>query len=426
MIKLNCSVLFFFHFLIVNFSFSHLEIFQLSDGEFINGTQNLKTNYGFTLKFKEKTFIDQIGIDFFDVGEDGKAKIQLKIYDENKLIFDKNVDIKDVYSQIAYIDVNSLFFINKNYVFNLILVNNSETNHDNLLRVFKPNQIPLDIKENPFITNEINSSIDSIYPFNKSIVCPFIHIGTTNQKGIDFSILVDKQEFEEKNKSINRSTIFSVENSDLFINKIGLNYFETGLNNESNLILKLIDLTNNTFVLIDTIIYNHHKKPLNFIKSTRLIKNHIYSISLILNNENNLDDLMVLFKPKAIPYIDNLNKIKIIEFQKNNTIDSLGLPFTFEFDEDKFKLGSEIKNLTKNKIIINNQVFYYDESKNIKTIKLYDFTGRELNNVSLSDENFEKSIIIENNIEINLLQIIFEDFSSSNYILSKQGNQTSN
>jgi hypothetical protein len=135
---------------------------------------------------------------------------------------------------------------------------------------------------------------------------------------------------------------------------------------------------------------------------------------------------MVLYKPKVIPYVDNLNKIKIIEFQNNNIIDSLGLPFTFEFEEDKLTLGSEIKNLTKNKIIINNQLFYYDESKNIKTIKLYDFTGRELNNLSFSNENFEKSIIIENYIEFNLLQIIFEDFSSSSYILSNQGNQTPN
>lgn len=426
MIKLNFAILFYLNFLIVNFSFSHLEIFKLSDGEFINGTQNLKTNYGFTLKFKEKTFIDQIGIDFFDVGEDGIAKIQLKIYDENKLIFDKYVIIKDVYSQIAYIDVNSLFFENKNYVFNMILVNNGEMNQDNLLRVFKPNQIPLDIKENPFITNEINSSLDSIYPFNKSIVCPFIHIGTTNQKGIDFSVLVEKVESEEKNKLINRSTIFTVENNDLIINKIGLNYFETGLNNVSNLILKLEDLTDNTSFLIDTIIFNHHKKPLNFIKNIRLIKNHIYSISLILNNENNLDDLMILFKPNSLPYIDNLNKIKIIEFRNNNSIDSLGVPFTLEYEENNFTLGSEIKKLIKNEIIINNQVFYYAESKKIKMIKLYDFTGRELNNLSFSNENFEKSIIIENNIEFNLLQIIFEDFSSSSYILSNQGNQTPN
>lgn len=426
MINLNFIILFLFNILIANISFSHLEIFKISDGEFINGSQNSTKNYGFTLEFKEKTFIDQIGIDFFDVGDDGKAKIQLKIYDENKLIFDKYVDINDVYSQIAYIDVNKLFFNNKDYVFNMILVNNSEMNHDNLLRVFKPNHIPLNITDNPFITKEINSSLDSIYPFNKSTTCPFIHIGTTNQKGIDFSILVEKKEFEEKNQSINRSTIFTIENSDLLINKIGLNYFETGLNNESNLVLKLNDLTDNTFFLIDTIIYNHHKKPINFIKNIRLIKNHIYSISLILNNKNNLDDLMVLYKPNEIPYLDNLDKIKILEFLNNNKIDSLGAPFTFEFEQDNFILNSEIKKITKNKIIINNQLFYYDESKNIKMIKLFDFSGREVKNLSFSNENFEKSIIIENNTEINLLQIIFEDFSSSNYILSKQGNQTSN
>ncbi len=422
MIKLNFVIFFCFYFLIVNFSFSHLEIFKLNDGVFLNETQKLTTNYGFKLRFKDKTFIDQIGIDFFDVGEDGKAKIQLKIYDDNKLIFDKNVYINDVYSQIAYIDVNSLFFDHKDYVFNIILID-SDINRDNLLRVFKPNQLPLDIKENPFITSEIYSSLDSIYPFNISSICPFIHVGTTNQKGIDFSVLVEKQEFEEKNNLVNRTTIFTIENSDLLINKIGLNYFETGLNNESNIVLKLDDLTDLTSILIDTVIYNHHKKPLNFLKKIRLIKNHIYSISIILNNENNLDDLMVLYKPNSIPYTDNLNKIKIIEFRKNNELDSLGTPFTFEFEGDNNTLSSENKNLLKNKIIVNNQLFYFDVNKKIEMIKLYDFTGRELYREILNNDNFEKNINIKNNIDFNFLQIIFEDYTFSNYILANQGNQ---
>ena len=144
-----------------------------------------------------------------------------------------------------------MFYENKSYVFNLILIGNDESNKDNFIRNFKPNLIPLDIKENPFITTEINTSLDSIHPFKKSLFCPFVHIGTTNQKGIDFSVIDNKKEFEETNKYVSRATIFMVE-KDITINKIGINYFETGNDNISNIFLKLEDLTETFSIIIDS------------------------------------------------------------------------------------------------------------------------------------------------------------------------------
>lgn len=409
--------------LYVNFSFSHFEIFRINDGTFDQGNQKLNSNYSFTLNFKERTFIDQIGLDFFDVGNDGKAKIQIKIYQENQLLFNHSNYINDIYGQIAYVDINSLFYENKSYVFNLILIGNDESNKDNFIRNFKPNLIPLDIKENPFITTEINTSLDSIHPFKKSLFCPFVHIGTTNQKGIDFSVIDNKKEFEETNKYVSRSTIFMVE-KDITINKIGINYFETGNDNMSNITLKLEDLTETFSIIIDTIIHNHHKKPLSYLKNISLKKNHTYSVSIILKNENNLDDLLVLFKPNEIPYNDNLQKIKIINFYNYNNKDTLGVPFTFEYEDNNYYLNVFNKNINQKEFKINNQLILYDGGKKIKKISLFDLTGKELTNIDVSDINFDNNKVFINTMkmEFNLLQFIFEDLSSSYFILQNQGN----
>jgi hypothetical protein len=355
------SIIFIF---LSQFTYSHIEIFNLTKGT-LSPNQPFIENYSFELLFQRNLFVDQIGIDFFNVGEDNVANLKLEIYNKDKIIFSKITLISDVYNQIAYIDLNLLLKKNEIYFFHLINLDTNDLGFtDNKIGLFSPNSLPYQEQSFAFVTKGIGSSSTTKYPYDASKNCPFIHIGTTSQTCSDFSKTSNSLEYNKFTSALFKSTSFKLANgySSMNIDSIGLAYFDVGKDNISSISLKLIDsITGESLWMLDTTLIDIHKVPIKFPVEVKL-KSGVYLISLEMLDSNNIDDNIVLYKPINLPYIDNLNifTINSISSTFGNSqywSDTIAIPFLFSTYLDELQTSvTKINSLNlvycENKIII--------------------------------------------------------------------------
>jgi hypothetical protein len=377
------NITFILFFLIYFSSYGHIEIFKLTEGS-IQPNQLFERHYSVEIELHQKLYIDEIGIDYFNVGDDDIANLRIEIYNNNQLIFSKKTKINSVYNQVAYIKTNFLLLQHKTYVIQIIDEDLEKFNtSDNILGLFIPKKLPSIEINNIFTTKAIGSSIMVKYPFSNSINCPFLHLGTTTQTGILFSEVSDKNEYNKFSESIIKATLFNVFNTNIpiYIDSIGLNYIDSGFDNKSTLSFELID-TNTKAILwnLDTTIYNIHKSSIYFPVNVTL-QNNTYLISIAMNDISNYDDNIILYKPNKLPYTDNLEKLTITSLLSKNEIneiytsDTLGTPFILSYRDELLKLNPQreykqyITSLDNSIIVRNNS---YNE------IYLYDITGKTM------------------------------------------------
>ena len=358
-------------------AYSHSEIFNITDGEFVPD-QDFNKNYSFNLFFKQDVFVDEIGIDFLDLGQDGFANLEIKIYCKDSLIFSKKERFSENFNQIAYFGINKIFQTNKEYIF-LILNLDLYSKNDNIITLFKPNNLPYDEKTNIFRTNKIGSSFDSIPQFNIDNLCPFVHIGTTTQTGIYFSNLDNYIDFEETPFGLSRSTKFKMVNENIIMKGIGFSFYDSGIDNVSHLTFEIINPDDNsTVITLDTVLIDHHKSAFFIKTNLDLIFNKQYLLKVNFFDDSNKDDLVITYKPSTIPYVEKINYTEITNFYKDDQIDTVGLPFTISFDEKKLNLYSPQKFSINIKI---NQFNLFIETTNnsddISNIELYSLLGQK-------------------------------------------------
>jgi hypothetical protein len=397
------SITFIVFFFIYFSSYGHIEIFKLNDGS-IKPNQLVERHYSVEIELHEKLYIDEIGIDYFNVGEDDIANIRIEIYNNNQLVFSKKTIINSVYNQVAYIKTNFLLIQHKSYVIQIIDEDLEKFNiTDNILGLFTPKKLPSNEINNIFTTKSIGSSIKVHYPFSNSISCPFLHLGTTTQTGILFSEIENKNEYDKYSGSINKATLFKVFNTNnpIYLDSIGLNYIDSGFDNKSTLRFKLIDtITKAILWNLDTTIYNIHKSSIYFPVNVTL-QNNIYLISIAMNNISNYDDNIILYKPTKLPYTDNLEKLTITSLLSKNEIneiytpDTIGIPFIMSYRDELLKLNSK-KEYNQHITSIDNRIII--RNNRYKEIYIYDLTGKSM----FQQKNIEHLEEIE--IETSTLQ----------------------
>jgi hypothetical protein len=406
-------------------SFGHIEIFNLSEGS-IKPNQSFEKHYSVEIDLHKNLFIDEFGIDFFNVGEDDLAHLRIEIYKNHKLVLSTSTTINSVYNQIAYIKLNYLLLDNQSYVFQVIDEDLEKFNNsDNTLGLFTPKKLPSIEINNIFNTTKIGSSKTTNYPFNIALDCPFIHLGTTTQVGISLSAIENKDEFNKLTNSFDKGTSFKLYNSNqpLQLDSIGLNYIDSGDDNTSTLKFQLVDSTSNETVWkLDTIIYNKRKVSISFPVNITL-ENKSYILSLAMNELNNNDDNIILYKPKILPYIDNLKKITVTSLLTKTDLnlfeieDTIGVPFTMYYKEGLVKTNNILETNfyitnTTNKLIIQNNQFV--------EMEIYDLNGKNIfkhKNSDNSDKIEIETTSFQNGLYI--LRILNENGNLSDYMLHK-------
>ena len=404
-------VLYIYFFLLSNFIFCHSEIFDITKGEFITN-QDFNKNYSFNLFFKQDVFVDEIGVDFIDFGDDNFANLEIKVYNNDSLIYSKKEKFLEKNGQIVYFGLNKLFQSNKEYVF-LILNLDIYSHNDNKITLFKPSFLPYNEKSNIFRTNKLGASIDSIPNFETSNLCPFVHIGATTQAGVYFSNMDKVLDVEEIPYGFSRSTKFKIINPNININGIGFSYYDSGIDNKSLIKMRVYDVGENRFLFsVDTMLNNHHRSPF-FIKTNfDFLPNRDYLIEVDFLDDTNKDDLIVLYKPYLLPYEEISKNIGIVGFCKNKIEDSLGLPFALKCDDKPLLLSkSELSFLTV--------VFNSNKQLSLQLPCLQeDFIKFELFSLSGKKLATYSEAIVNNKIEINnvidLESIVILKFTTNN------------
>lgn len=374
--------------------FSHTEIFDITKGEFITN-QDFNKNYSFNLFFKQDVFVDEIGVDFIDIGDDNLANLEIKIFSNDSLILSKKSFFFKSDGQILYFGLNKLFQSNKEYVF-LIINLDIYSNNDNKITLFKPDFLPYNEKSNIFRTNKLGASFDSIPNFNSSNLCPFVHVGATTQAGVYFSNMDKVLDFEEIPYGFSRSTKFKINNPNIDINGIGFSYYDSGIDNKSLIEMRVYDVDENRFLFsVDTMLNNHHRSPF-FIKTNfDFLPNRDYLIEVDFFDDTNKDDLIVLYKPYLLPYEEISKNIEIVGFYKNKIEDSLGLPFALKCDDKPLLISkSDLSFLTV--------VFNSDKQLSFQLPCLQEqFIKFELLNLNGKKLATYSDAIVNNKIEIN-------------------------
>ena len=125
------------------FSSAHLELFSMSDANYFSNDR-WTGSYGFdvTITKSKKLFIKEIGIDFFSVGDDNKAELELVIFDKESSseIYKKLKFFLGIDNQPAFFEVDLFLEEGKNYSF---VIRNTQLpeNKDNLITLFKVNEL---------------------------------------------------------------------------------------------------------------------------------------------------------------------------------------------------------------------------------------------------------------------------------------------
>ena len=299
-------------------------------------------SYGFdvTITKSKKLFIKEIGIDFFSVGDDNKAELELVIFDKESSseIYKKSKFFLGIDNQAAFFEVDLFLEEGKNYSF---VIRNTQLpeNKDNLITLFKVNEL-----NNP--SNALFFTSDNIYHSNsnkllfvssdKSDCFPFIHVGASKQSGIS---LIENQEDFVFQKRIPGKVCLSLKAIDnpIFIDSVGLrNVFAFS---QSKLFMSIKnDSSNSSLFVIDTIFKEDYSDDLFFKFKFKLSNNYSHTFCYGFSS-NKADSMPAYFKPPSIPFTDNLKKViasnlySVNQNGNSNYSDSISFPLLLNFTE---------------------------------------------------------------------------------------------
>jgi hypothetical protein len=328
-------------FLVPFFSSAHLELFRMSDANyFSNDTWTGSYGFDVTITRSKKLFIKEIGIDFFSVGDDNKAELELIIFDKESSseIYKQSKFFSAIDNQAAFFGVDLFFEEGKNYSFVIRNTQRSE-NKDNLITLFKINELNN-------ASNALFFTSDNIYHSNsnkllfatsdKSDYFPFIHVGASKQSGIS---LIENQEdfvFQKRIPGKVCLSLKAIDNS-IFIDSVGLrNVFAYS---QSKLFMAIKnDSSNSSLFIIDTIFKEDFSDDLFFKLKFKLSNNYSHTFCYGFSS-NKADSMPSYFKPLSIPFTDNLKKVvasNLFSINQNSQInysDSISFPLLLNFTE---------------------------------------------------------------------------------------------
>ena len=376
-----------FYFFTSCYAFSHAELFQLSNSEFI-GNKYITSNFGFELNVNYSAFlnIEEIGIDYFNVGDDNKATLDLYVYDKsskNQIIY-RRTYIENVDYQNAYIPLNYFFKSNKSYVFLIVSDTSLVENKDNSVAFFKPRSLGSLYNESYFSVKSILESNSTSFPLLNSIESPFIHIGVTNNAMpdiINFMATNISQIYYSPYKVKSFSTQFRFLENNKSITHFGMFDVSLGPNNIAEFQIQLLD--SNGFILKTEkkSFKNINAQRCEFDFSYELKKNNIYTINVTNVIESDTDNLFLLYKPIYSPFIDSTNTINVLSSSINGIRDTLFLSSYFYsfIDTNLLSSFSESSNLelytVHNDIENKKCIITFDESFPIFHTSCYDAFG---------------------------------------------------
>lgn len=388
----------FFSFITGFLVFGHTELFQLSNSEF-SGNKLINSNFGFELKINYSAFlnIEEIGVDFFSVGEDNKAFLDLYVFEKasKKQLFFKRNYFEDIDYQNAYLSLNYFFESNKSYVFLIVNDTNVFENKDNTIAYFSPRILGSELGNRFFSASSILMSSNSSFPLSNSFESPFVHIGVTNTampEIINFMSTNIKQIYYSNKNSKSFTTQFKFL-QDRFVTHLGLFDVDLGDNNSANLQFQLLDSHGETLKSFNSVPKNIKEQRFEVNFDYYFKKNQTYSLKI--TNVDNLDNdnRFLLFKPSLLPYIDSMSSIQVVSSKIDEVIDSLFLgTYFFNFVDTNY-LSSKINEFKSSNYLIQrdminkNLTITFSDNYHIHSLNCFDLTGQRINNLSLSADN---------------------------------------
>lgn len=393
-----------FIFLLLLFStfnaFSHVEPIASTDGKMILN-QNFKGNFAMEFIFlqSQNVFFQDIGIEFFNVGDDDTSSIYFALYDKttNTLVKYSDTTITSIYNQTVFVD----FFVslegNKPY----LLVFGSKNNlNDDQINYFQPTHLP-------YSNTIIPLSIQQIYHDNASLPqtitkeAPFLSFGIANQTGIDFIENQIIKKIKSDPKATEYHTFFKTKTTKLKLTSIGLTYLDVGPNLKAKFRLSIKNaITNHVLFSLDTTVVNIRGKKIDFPSSVELDTATSYAIGCENLDMSDTDNIILVYKPISLPYSDNLNYTQITAFYKNFVEDTLGVAFYMNYSLPKSVAGiNKLPNVDCYDLIETNQWIKVDFKNGVtfeKNNLLFTLDGRNYSEfVSTSDSALviDKSVL---------------------------------
>jgi len=392
---MQLNILFFVFIFCFSVVRAHIEPIPLSEG-LLAFNQEIKSNYSFKFIFHgtNNIQIQDIGIGFFNVGDDDSSTVFLKIIetDNNTIIAYSDSILRKVYNQMVYIYLPIMLNPNTNYS---LIFGSSDSTNDDVIHLFNPNSLPYMNQTFPIEVSQICQD-KSQFPTTESDLTPYFSFGIGSQIGIDFIASQDIRKYPSNNKALSFSTIFKNSHSDLKISKIGLDFLDVGEDNKASFNFFLKDLTKEEIIFSkDTLFVDLHKKNVDINLNVNLEVNNKYEIGIRNLNLNDTNNLILAYKVNSMPYVDNLNLIQIEDFLVDNKSDSLGLAFYLIYEQKKSNL-QELDIIPYTLINNNEQFIISIDPKNLREYYyLFDGLGR----------NIAKYKSIDNKIVVSKLEL---------------------
>lgn len=391
--------------IIYNKSYAHFDIFNIKNST-IDTSNILSDNYGLEVSFNSNyTYLEDLGIDFFNVGIDDSAIITLKIYDNDlkKEIFKQTQTIVNVYGQLIYFQINKTFYKDKKYIFQLLNDKKYSCNIDNKIKTVNPNYLPITDNSKNITAFRIFSNDSTGYPLINSSSIPMFHFGIIPQTGIEF---MSNGTVVKATKNIYISKINALKTIDTY--EIGL---KTKRKFSQHLKFEIFNLTDSISEFkIDTNLTSNSFSTIYLPVKIKLKQDNSYFF--IYDFKEILDSAVYLINFN-LPLIDNLNLIELKELYcnqdyefKNLKNSNVGLPILINFNEPNNNTLN-LYNKSKNDLTIKfhpNKI-EVKSIENINTIQIFDLLGCEIKITKELIDN--KNAIINHTIDnkIVLLKI---------------------
>lgn len=381
------KILFCLLILLVSFDcYSHIEPFELSKGN-LTPSQSFSTNYIYEFKFNKEGnfFLQDVGLNYFNVGDDDSSCLFIELYDSdlNLLLKKRDSSIFNIYNQSVFIDLEIMLEGLKNYK---LVIGSNDSLNDDLIGLFEPDFTP-------FSDNLNTISILSIFSFKnkenlnqKSKNCPVISFGISNQIGIDF---IEKQQIVKSKLTSDTNeylTEFKTLRNKIQLTQIGINIFDIGNDKKAKIRMKILDSVNNILFKYDTLLIDSTNIKIQIPCNLELDTNKTYKITFKNLDKNDTNNFQFKYLPKVVPYYDNLQLVKILSFYTNNSVDSFGLMFYLNYELIDKTLNLESKEPFNIKIKqSNNQLdFFCIDINNNDLVYLISPIGEIVNSNSIN------------------------------------------
>ena len=391
---------FYFTFLVVVFAtihvFSHVDPIATTDGS-MTLNQNFRGNFAMEFTFLGSTNVvfQDIGIEFFNVGDDDTSSLYLALYDQttNTLIKYSDTSVSSIYNQTVFVN----FFIslegNKPY---LLVYGSKNPLNDDQLNYFHPNSLPYSNQIMPLTIHQIYHD-NQVIPTNTTSQAPFLSFGISSQTGIDF--IADKivKKFKSDPVAKEYHTVFQTKSTKLKVTSIGLSYLDVGPNLTAKMRLSIKNTTTNQVLFyLDTTVVNTHGKKIDFPANFLLDTSINYSIVYQNLDTNDTDNVLLVYEPSSLPYMDNLNLTQIQAFFKNFKADTVGIAFYMNYIIPKSTAGLNEFQETPCYLLKESNQFWTIDFPNVqKQMNDYALVGMDGRNYNSSITYMETGILID-------------------------------